>query len=104
MRFGRILLTLAPLISLTALVNAAPSEPQLSGHNTFIRLLQSVVQLAAPDSDVASAAPAARPSLHAVLDVTALSSTPLRHSLWMLGAFPVVRPFARLQQRALLRC
>src|SRR5436305_524120 len=105
MRFGRILLSLAPLFGLTALVNAASADPQLSSQHPFIRLLQTVVQMTAPDAEsISSTADSIRPSLHTVLSITALSSTPLGRSLWMLAPLAISIPFLRRPQRTLLRC
>lgn len=113
MRLGRIIVAgLAPLISLSALVMAVAGEPGVSSASNFhpsadslARLLRSVVHLVAPAAENASvSAPSGRPSPQAVLSFSALVATPFRHSLWMLEKRVAVDLFARLHQRAPLRC
>jgi hypothetical protein len=106
MRFGRILLSLAPLIGLTAWINAS-GEPRVSSDQqsgTLIRLLQSVVQLAAPDVEaVSSGHSSARPSLQTFIHAGGWNRTP-RRLLWTLTALVMVAAFVRRPQRAFLRC
>ena len=112
MRFRRtIFASLAPLIGLSALLTAASAEAGVTrGARPFIRLLQSrlfqsVVQFTAPPADYPSvSASQERPSVHALLDISALSVTPFRHSLWMIAHRPAVNELARRHLLVPLRC
>ncbi|MEO8096387.1 MAG: hypothetical protein ABI811_01710 [Acidobacteriota bacterium] len=108
MRLGRIILlaSLAQILGFTTLAAA------LSEHPALIKALGSPEHgqawksfLQAPDTDVAlHSVVRERPSSQAVLALTALAATPLRHSLWMVT--PAVRTTAvpRPRQFILLRC
>jgi membrane-associated phospholipid phosphatase len=106
MRFGRILLaSLAPLIGFSALMNP-PASGEPAHEDVIVRLWNTVVQLVAapaPESAPAISLPHSS-SLHALLPVTALSSTPLGHSLWMVTAMGAMYTLFRRPQRLLLRC
>ena len=106
MRFGRIILaSLAPLIGFSALMSP-PASGEPAHEDVVVRLWHTVVQLVAvpvPESTPAIAAPG-HSSLHAFLPVTALSSTPLGHSLWMLTAMGAMYCLIRKPERLLLRC
>lgn len=107
MRFRRtIIASLAPLIGLSAILAAATAEAGVTrGARPLIRLLQSVVQFAAPAADYASAGGSQeRPSVHALLAVSALSVTPYRHSLWMIVTPPAVNLLTRRHLLVPLRC
>lgn len=108
MRLRLILLAgLAPLFSLQAMADAPalPDGSRAQGAISFERLLRSVAQLAAyvPEVSSASAAPE-RSSPQAVLEFTALSETPFKHSLWMLASLVAIPILSRRHQRVLLRC
>jgi hypothetical protein len=102
---------LAPLVGLSALAAAmvtgfdlrAVSRP--SSPDSLPRLLYPVVTflLSAAD-DVATVAPAQRPAPKATLALEALSSTPLRRSLYLVASVLAVNLLQRRHQRALLRC
>ena len=110
MRFGRIILvTLAPLLGLSALSAIMTAGPSVSKDvsnehksNSLTNLFRSVVT----PMDEASAlnVRADRPSPQSVLPVIALAETPLRHSLWMVASQTVVPFSARSQHRRQLRC
>ena len=106
MRFGRIILvTLAPLLGLSALSAIMAAGPVVSNEqksNSLTSLLRSVVTPMAESS--ALNARAERTSPQAVLPVIALAETPLRHSLWMIASQAVVPFSARSQHRSQLRC
>ena len=106
MRFGRIILvTLAPLLGLSALAAAIATCPAVSNEhksNSLTRLLLSVVT--PMDESSALNVRAERPSPQAILPVLALAETPLRHSLWMIASQTVVPFSARSQHLAQLRC
>ena len=106
MRFGRlILVSLAPLLGLSALAAAMVAGPAVSSEhksNALTRLLLSAVTPMA-DTDVMSVR-AERPSPQAVLPVVALAVTPFRHSLWLVSSQTVV-PFPLHSQHFFqLRC
>jgi hypothetical protein len=105
-RFGRIILvTLAPLLGLSALSAAMATGPAVSNEhksNSLTRLLLSVV--IPMDESSALSVRTDRPSPQAVLPVIALAQTPLRHSLWMVASQTVVPFSARSQHRSQLRC
>ena len=110
MRFGRIILvTLAPLLGLSALSAIIAAGPAVSNDvsneqksNSLTSLLRSVVTPMAESS--ALNARVERTSPQAVLPVIALAETPLRHSLWMIASQAVVPFSARSQHRSQLRC
>ena len=95
MRFGRIILvTLAPLLGLSAVSAAMAAGPAVSSEhksNSLTRLLLSVVTPAPDSSDLNVRAE--RPSPQAILPFAALAETPLRHSLWMVSS-GTVAPFS----------
>lgn len=107
MRFRRtIFASLAPLIGLSALLTAVSAEAGVArASRPLIRLLQSVVQFAAPAADSASVSAAQeRPPLQALLAFSALAVTPFRHSLWMIAQRPSVNRLTRRHFLAPLRC
>jgi hypothetical protein len=105
-RFGRIILvTLAPLLGLSALSAIMAQAPAVSNEhksNSLTRFLLSVVTPMA-ESSALTARPE-RPSPQAVLPFAALAVTPFRHSLWMVSSQAVVPFSARSQHRSQLRC
>ncbi|MBZ5634192.1 MAG: hypothetical protein LAO55_13810 [Acidobacteriia bacterium] len=106
MRFGRIILvTLAPLLGLSAISAAMTAGPAVSNEhksNSLTRLLLSVVTPMAESS--ALNAQTERSSPQAVLPIAALAETPLKHSLWMVSS-QTVDPFSpRSQHLSQLRC
>ena len=107
MRFGRIILvTLAPLLGLSALSAAMATGPALSNQhksNSLTRLLLLSVVTPMADSSTLSER-AERPSPQAVLPLAALAITPFGHSLWMMTSQTVV-PFApHSKHLSQLRC
>ena len=106
MRFGRIILvTLAPLLGLSAISAAMAAGPAVSSEhksNSLTRLLLSVVTPMVESSVQNDRAE--RPSPQAVLPFAALAETPFRHSVWMVIArtAPPFSPHSRL--RFQLRC
>jgi hypothetical protein len=105
-RFGRIILvTLAPLLGLSALSAIMTAGPLVSNEqksNALTNLLRSVVTPMAESS--ALNVRAERTSPQAVLPVIALAETPLRHSLWMVSS-QTVAPFSpQSQHLSQLRC
>ena len=107
MRFGRIILvTLAPLLGLSALSAAMATGPAVSNEhksNSLTRLL--LLSVVTPmDESSALNVRAERTSPQAVLPVIALAETPLRHSLWMVASQTVLPFSARSQHRSQLRC
>ena len=109
MRFRRTFLaSLAPLLSLSALVaamNAAPraSEYPRSRAESLVRLLRSVAQFAAPAAESVHVS-SEHASPQAVLDFAALAATPYRHSLWMVARPDAAPLLSRRHLRAPLRC
>jgi hypothetical protein len=104
MRIGRVILaSLAPLLSLSAAETSLP-QGRSPDSSTFIRLLQSVAHLAGPAENAVRAAAPHHPTLHAFLAVTAITATPLRHSVWMVAGSTTPPPFVRPPRRELLRC
>ena len=106
MRFGRIILvSLAPLLGLSALAAAMATGPAVANEhksNSLTRLLLSVVTPMAESSTLH--VQAERPSPQAVLPVFALAETPLRHSVWMVTS-QTVAPFSLHSQHFFqLRC
>jgi len=103
MRLGRLIVLagLAPLIGLPAL--AAILSEAASAHSTARH--QSQLTLDTPASDFASIVVSPeRTSRLAVLALTVLADTPLRHSLWMMQG-PAVSPLpARVPLLRQLRC
>jgi hypothetical protein len=113
MRFRRrtIFASLAPLIGLSALLAAASAEAGVTrAARPLIRLLQSrlfqsVVQLATPAGDYASAgASQERPAAQSLLAFAALAVTPFAHSLWMVARRPSIQLSFRYHLQAPLRC
>ena len=106
MRFGRIILvTLAPLLGLSALSAAMATGPAVSNQhksNCLTRLL--LLSVVTPMADSSTLSVRAERPPQAVLPFTALAITPFRHSLWMVTSQAVV-PFSP-QSRHLfqLRC
>jgi hypothetical protein len=106
-RFGRIILvSLAPLLGLSALAAVMATCPALSNQqksNSLTRLLlRSVVTPMAESS--ALSVRAERPSPQAVLPLAALAETPFRHSLWMVSSQTVVPFSLRSRHLSPLRC
>jgi hypothetical protein len=102
---------LAPLIGLSALAAAmvtgfdirAVSRP--ASPDSFPRLLHPVVTfLLSAAEDIATVTPSQRPAPRATLALEALSSTPLRSSLYLVASLVAVNLFQRRHQRTLLRC
>jgi hypothetical protein len=111
MRFRRtILRSLAPLLSLSALMTAMaagadPSSCPLPDASTLARLLRSVVYFVAPAAEhVSPNTAASRPSPQAILAFSALAATPLSHSLWMVTSPASAVRFDRPRQLQPLRC
>ena len=106
MRFGRIILvTLAPLLGLSAISAAMAPGPAVSSEhksNSLTRLLLSVVT-PIDDSSTLNVR-ADRPSPQAVLPFAALAETPLKHSLWMVASRTVPRFSLHAQHLSQLRC
>ena len=106
MRFGRIILvTLAPLLGLSAISAAMAAGPAVSSEhksNSLTRLLLSVVTPMAESSVQSDRAE--RPSPQAVLPFAALAETPFRHSVWMVitRTAPPFSPHSQLHFQ--LRC
>ena len=106
MRFGRIILvTLAPLLGLSAVSAIMAQGPAVSNEhksNSLARLLLSVVTPMAESSTLSDRAE--RPSPQAVLPFTALAETPLQHSVWMVAS-QTIAPFSLHAQHFFqLRC
>jgi hypothetical protein len=105
-RFGRIILvSLAPLLGLSALAAAMATGPAVSNQqksNSLTRLLRSVVTPMDESSDLT--ARSERPSPQAVLPFAALAETPLWRSVWMLTSRTVFPFSPRTQHLAQLRC
>lgn len=102
---------LAPLIGLSALAAAmvtgfdirAVSSP--ASPDSLPRLLHPVVTfLLSAAEDIATVTPSQRPAPRATLALEALSSTPLRSSLYLVASLVAVNLFRRRHQRTLLRC
>jgi hypothetical protein len=106
LRFGRIILvTLAPLLGLSAISAAMTAGPAVSNEhksNSLTRLLLSAVTPMAESS--ALNAQTERSSPQAVLPIAALAETALKHSLWMVSSQTVVPFTPRSQHRDQLRC
>jgi len=108
MRLGRIILlaSLAQILGLSALAAALSEHPAFTkdvGSAEDSQIWSQLLPAVHADVNV-SYAPHVRASSQAVLALTALASTPLRHSLWMVA--PAVRTVAvpRPRQHTLLRC
>jgi hypothetical protein len=105
-RFGRIILvTLAPLLGLSALSAIMAAGPVVSNQqksNSLTNLLRSVVT--PMDESSSLSVRADRPSPQAVLPFAALAETPLRHSLWMVSSQTVVPFSLHSQHLSQLRC
>jgi hypothetical protein len=104
-RFGRIILvTLAPLLGLSAISAVAAAGPAVSNEhksNSLTRLLLSVVT---PMVESSISSQPERPSPQAVLLIAALADTPFQHSLWMVASQTVLPFSPRSQHRSQLRC
>ena len=111
MRLGRIILaSLAPLIGFSAMMHSPSADAPETRQDSIIRLFHTalfhhVAQMAMPDSEgvVLHSAPS-RASLHAFLPVSALRTTALGHSLWMIAAGPVPAYDVRRPHLTPLRC
>jgi hypothetical protein len=105
MRLGRILLlaSLAQLLGLSALAAALAEHPAFTQHSSEEPVWKSFLQPVGVDAHSVISSHD-RSSLQAVLALTALSETPLKHSLWLVA--PAVRTVAvpRPRHYALLRC
>ncbi len=107
MRFRRsIIASLAPLIGLSALLIAATAEAGATrASRPLIRLLQTVVHLAAPSGEYVSAGTSHdRAPAQLLLAFAALAVTPLGHSLWMIARRPAVNLLDRRHLPVPLRC
>jgi hypothetical protein len=106
-RFGRIILvTLAPLLGLSAISAAIATGPAVSNEhksNSLTRFLLLSVVTPMDDSSTLSVR-ADRPSPQAVLPLAALAETSFRHSVWMVANQTVLPFSARSQHRSQLRC
>jgi hypothetical protein len=106
-RFGRIILvTLAPLLGLSALAAAMATCPAVSNEhksNSLTRLLLLSVVTPMAESSALNVR-AERTSPQAVLPVIALAETPLKHSLWMVTSRTVVPFSLHSQHLSQLRC
>ena len=102
MRFGRLILlaSLAPLIGLPALaaiLSAAAASPNTKD--------QTQIAFVSPAADFASTVVSPERSLRqAVLALTVLADTPLRHSLWMMEGPAASQLPTRSPLRFQLRC
>jgi hypothetical protein len=105
-RFGRIILvTLAPLLGLSAISAAMAAGPVVSSEHKSKCLTRLLLTVVTPmDESSALNVRADRPSPQAVLPIAALAETSLRHSLWMLSSQTVVPFSPRSQHRSQLRC
>jgi hypothetical protein len=105
-RFGRIILvSLAPLLGLSALTAMMAQGPAVSNEhksNSLTRLLLSVVTPMAESS--ALSVRADRPSPQAVLPFAALAVTQFRHSVWMVANQTVPSFSLHSRLRSQLRC
>lgn len=107
MRLGRIILlaSLAQLLGLSALAAALSEHPAFTKDMSLAEDAQAWHSvLPAATSEVTLSFTHLRPSTQAMLAVTALAETSLRHSVWMVA--PAVRTAAvpRPRRHALLRC
>ncbi len=110
MRFRRTFLTaLAPLIGMSAWMTAMAGAPEISraaaGSKALVRLIQTVIHLVTPATEVSAAS--ARPrsaSPQSVLPLAALAPTPMGHSLWMLAQASAPAIALRRFRRTQLRC
>jgi hypothetical protein len=107
LRFGRIILvTLAPLLGLSAISGAIATGPVASNVHkslSLTRLLLLSVVTPMADSSVLSDR-AQRPSPQAVLPFSAMADTPFRHSVWMVASQNLVPFSPPSQKRSQLRC
>jgi len=111
MRFRRALLrSLAPLLSLSALMAAMAAGTGPSSHpqpdaRTLARLLRTVADIVAPSPPQRAANHTSiRPSPQSLLSFWALAETPLSRSVWMVASSAPVPGFARRLQLQPLRC
>lgn len=106
MRFGRlILVSLAPLLGLSALAAAMVAGPAVANEHkskSLTRLLLSAVTPMADSVDLSVRDE--RPSPQAVLPFAALADTPFRHSLWMVASQAVEGFSPHSQHLTQLRC
>jgi hypothetical protein len=105
-RFGRIILvTLAPLLGLSALSAIIAQGPAVSNEHKSNSLTRLLLSVATPmDESSALNVRADRPSPQAIFPIIALAETPLRHSLWMVASQTVVPFSPRSQHLVQLRC
>lgn len=105
MRLGRIILlaSLAQFLGLSALAAALAEHPSFTQPSPEEQAWKSFLQPAGIDSH-SIVVPHDRSSSQAVLALTALAETPLKHSLWLVA--PAVRTAAvpRPRHYVLLRC
>jgi hypothetical protein len=105
-RIGRIILvSLAPLLGLSALTAIMAAGPAVSNEhksNSLTRLLGSVVTPMAESSTLNVQVD--RPSPQAVLPFAALAVTHFRHSVWMVTSQTVPSFSPHSQLRSQLRC
>ena len=102
---------LAPLVGLSALAAAMVTGFDIravslqASPDSLPRLLHPVVTfLLSAAEDIATVAPPQRPAPKATLALEALSSTPLRSSLYLVASAVAVNLLRRRHQRILLRC
>jgi hypothetical protein len=99
---------LSALLGMSALMTAMAAAPEVKPRtqpNTLVRLIQSVIQLVTPATELPSvSACAQRPSPQAVLPLAALAATPLGTSVWMVTSPNIPLDPLRRPQRTLLRC
>src|SRR5262249_39873273 len=93
MRLGRIILlaSLAQFLGLSALAAALCEHPAFTQPSPDDQAWNTFLQPVSMDAH-ATSVPHDRSSLQAVLALTALSETPLKHSLWLVA--PAVRTVA----------
>ena len=106
MRFGRIILvTLAPLLGLSALSAIMAQAPAVSNEHKSNSLTLFLLSVVTPmDESSALNVRAERSSPQAVLPIAALAETPLRHSLWMVASRTVPAFSLHAQHLSQLRC
>src|SRR5262245_49826721 len=99
MRLGRLLLASLTALAAYSYTQAAP----VVRHETLPSLLQAVVPLFAAATEATTSAPVAH-STQAILDLSALTATPLAGSIVLLASFIAINLAMRRHQRSLLRC
>ena len=107
MRFGRIILvTLAPLLGLSAVsaaMSTGPAPSNLHKSNVLTRLL--LLSVVTPMADTAVLHERTEePSPQAVLPFSALAETPFRHSVWMVASQNLLPFSPPARQLSPLRC